>query len=88
MFHGDLRALDLPFVGLGAEAEHGGLVLLGGGVEQVCDEAVGLYGVVVNQLGQRVEPVVGRHVELKRKKNAVSYLSYLLSQTSANWRNI
>ena len=64
LFHGDLSALDLPAVGLGADAEHARLVALGRRVEQVEDETVGVRRVVVHQLGQVAEAVVRRHVHL------------------------
>ncbi len=67
MIHGDLRALDLPLVGFGADAEHGRFAALGRRVQQVGDEAVWLHGVVVHKFCQRVELVVRGDVDLQRK---------------------
>ena len=70
LLHGDLGALDLPAVGLGADAEHARLVALGRRVEQVEDETVGVRRVVVHQLGQVAEAVVSRHVHLETRAHA------------------
>jgi len=64
VFHGDLRTLYLPLVGLGGEPEHRGLLSFGCGIEQGGDEAVGVDRVMVDELSQRVEPVIQRHVHL------------------------
>ena len=67
VLHGDVRALHLPLVVVGGHAVDGGLVALGGRVVESGDEPVGHSGVVMDQLGQRVEAALGGDVELRRQ---------------------
>jgi hypothetical protein len=52
--------------GTWTEGEDGGLVVFGRRVEQLSDEAVRVHGVVVNELSQRVELALRRHVYLRQ----------------------
>lgn len=57
VLHHDVRAADLPLVGLRTQREDGGLVLLWCRIQERCDQAMALMGhaVVMHQLGQGVE---------------------------------
>ena len=69
MLHGDVGAFDLPAVSLVTHSKHARLVALGSGIEEREDEAVRVRGVMMHELRQVGEAIVGRDVHLQHDRH-------------------
>ena len=64
MFHLNLCPFDLPLVWLWTQTKHRRLVFLWYWVLKVSDKTGRLLGMVVDELCQRVEPMLSRYIQL------------------------
>lgn len=73
MLHLDLCPFNLPLVRFWTQAEDCWLVTFRHRVLEVGDEAGRLLGVVVHQLGQRIELMFGCYVQLQTQHQSHNY---------------